>query len=261
MKRYFLCGVFILSFSYAFSLSGQSGYKISEVPDLSRAAELRFCMLGEGYSIEERETGLKAETPGKKSRAVSVLLSAALPGTGEFYAGSWLKGAIFLGAEIALWMGYSHFSSEGQDWEDIFHDYADTHWDEDQWRTWMAQHPTFGDTTHSLPSTKTQQYYEMIGKYNQFKGGWDDYTEGGPALTPNRDYYEDIRHKSNQNFIRASYCAMAVLANRLISAFDASWTTKRFNRRIEGNIGMSMRKVREDIVPFLTMQVRWRKSQ
>ncbi len=31
--------------------------------------------------------------------------------------------------------------------------------------------------THSLPSTKTQQYYEMVGKYLQFVYGWKDIVE------------------------------------------------------------------------------------
>ncbi|HAQ60826.1 TPA: hypothetical protein DCR49_02305 [Candidatus Delongbacteria bacterium] len=30
--------------------------------------------------------------------------------------------------------------------------------------------------THNLPETKTQQYYEMIGKYHQFACGWNDFT-------------------------------------------------------------------------------------
>ena len=29
--------------------------------------------------------------------------------------------------------------------------------------------------THELPERKTQQYYEMIGKYHQFSSGWSDY--------------------------------------------------------------------------------------
>ncbi|MBN1968279.1 MAG: hypothetical protein JXR48_11455 [Candidatus Delongbacteria bacterium] len=29
--------------------------------------------------------------------------------------------------------------------------------------------------THDLPQTKTQQYYEMIGKYHQFSMGWKDF--------------------------------------------------------------------------------------
>ena len=29
--------------------------------------------------------------------------------------------------------------------------------------------------THNLPKTKTQQYYEMVGKYHQFACGWNDF--------------------------------------------------------------------------------------
>jgi len=29
--------------------------------------------------------------------------------------------------------------------------------------------------SHELPTYNTQQYYELIGKYSQFKYGWDTY--------------------------------------------------------------------------------------
>jgi hypothetical protein len=33
----------------------------------------------------------------------------------------------------------------------------------------------FKQFTHNLPKTKTQQYYEMVGKYHQFACGWSDF--------------------------------------------------------------------------------------
>lgn len=43
---------------------------------------------------------------------------------------------------------------------------------------WVREIELFGGSaqfTHNLPATKTQQYYEMIGKYHQFACGWNDF--------------------------------------------------------------------------------------
>jgi hypothetical protein len=213
-----------------------------------RAVELRtnFCM---NQQEDSNVSGSAVSVTGRKKPLAGVLLSAAVPGAGEIYSGSWIKGAIFLGIETGLWIGYIKFQGEGKDWEDIFHDYADTHWSEEKWGG--------EEGTHTLPSTKTQQYYEMIGKYNQFMEGWDDWVQGGPNLTPHRNYYETLRDNSNQELIKASYCAMVVLANHVISAFDASWTVKRYNRKIESKARMGLQKVRDEYVPVLSMDLNW----
>ena len=240
---------------------GQSALGSSTDPSFSRQGELRFHMLRGHHTFSTESVDIlqteSESTEGRKKPMVGILLSAVVPGAGEFYAGSWIKGAVFLGAEIALWIGYKSFSDKGQEWEDTFHAFADGHWSETAYRQWMDTHPEFKDTTHTLPSTKTQQYYEMIGKYDQFKAGWDDYEEGGAELTANRMHYEDLRHKSNVQFKRASYCAMVVLGNHLLSAFDAAWTIRGINRRIETRMRMSLQRSGESYAPTLALHVNW----
>jgi len=224
-----------------------------------KSSELRYCMLFKKSQTDTTEPvnwGMKEPLKLKKP-SVGVLLSAAVPGAGEIYAGSWKKGLIFLGVEAAMWIGYFTYSDKGEDWKVIFRKYADTHWSEDDWHNWMALNPTFGDTTHSLPSTKTQQYYEMIGKYNQFKAGWNDWEENGPDMTSNRDYYETMRDKSNKYLIRASYCTMIALANHVISAFDAAFTIRKLNRKIEGKMRVHMSRNPENVMPMLALHIRW----
>ncbi|MCK5147872.1 hypothetical protein KAR48_14030 [bacterium] len=181
----------------------------------------------------------------QKASGLSILFSTAVPGAGQLYTGSWIKGIVFLAAEVALWTGSSKWNTEGQDLEDQFHDYVDidNHWNYDKW------HENYNSgtdpSTHHLPRdengdiVKTQQYYEMIGKYNQFKQGWSDWTAGGPDLTPRRDHYETMRYNSNRAFIKASYCTMAILGNHLISALDAVLTYKRINARARMNMAFT----------------------
>ncbi|RQW07665.1 MAG: hypothetical protein EH225_01345 [Calditrichaeota bacterium] len=91
--------------------------------------------------------------------------------------------------------------------------------------------------THQLPSTRTQQYYEMIGKYPmQFGYAWSDASfdrsySAPDNITPNNDFYMDMREDSNRLYNIAQYGAMAALVNHVIAAIDAGFTTRNYNRR------------------------------
>ena len=228
------------------ALLANTGNEGPEKPQSKENTGFNACLIGNS------STGL---IPGeqKKYSKLGILFSAVVPGSGEMYTRSWVKGILFLGAETALIAVSVKSSRRGQQWEDEFHEYADTHWRED---IWQAGYNADDPSTHSLPDTKTQQYYEMIGKYDQFMKGWDDWVNGGPDLTPHRDKYETMRHNSNIQFIRASYCAMGLLANHLISAFDTAFTIRNKNR-ITAGMRVSMMQVRNDWVPALNLQASW----
>ena len=189
-----------------------------------------------------------------KKPAVGILLSAVVPGAGELYAGSWVKGAVLMGLEAAFWIGYVQFKNKGNDIEDEYHLYADTHWSETRW---LENYDDTHGSTHSLPGRKTQQYYEMIGKYDQFMSGWDDWVAGGPVLTTNRLFYEGVRDDSNVQFIRASYCVMLSMANRLFSVFDTAFTIRGINRRATANVRMGLNERAQETVPMMALNLNW----
>ncbi len=228
------------------------------------------------------QTALRSDAPpppGMKKPVVGALLSGLIPGSGQVYAGSWLKAAGFLSAEVALWVGYAQYSKKGREWDDVFHVYADAHWSEPEYWVFIAgpglaniadvnegTYTQYLDAlreyerahfSHGLHVEKDQQYYEMIGKYDQFRAGWDDYTEGQPALTPNRDHYENLRHKSNVQFKRASACAMIAIANHALSAFDAGLTIRNKNRRYHATVRTEPRFVCGDVVPLAVFRLEW----
>ncbi|MFQ5752786.1 MAG: hypothetical protein ACE5HI_12385, partial [bacterium] len=76
---------------------------------------------------------------GTKSIAKAVLFSAAIPGTGQFYTRSYLKGAAFLVIEAAALTGYVHFQNRGNDLESEFEAFADLNWEQDAYWDWLAQ--------------------------------------------------------------------------------------------------------------------------
>src|SRR3990172_7146477 len=77
--------------------------------------------------------------PHKKSVAKGVLFSAVVPGAGQFYSGSYLKGILFLGVEAAAITLNIKYNNKGTDFEDEFETLADAEWSEDAYWDWIAQ--------------------------------------------------------------------------------------------------------------------------
>ncbi|MEW6050566.1 MAG: DUF5683 domain-containing protein [Candidatus Zixiibacteriota bacterium] len=198
---------------------------------------------------------------GHKSPAKAFLLSAAVPGLGQFYNGSKLKAAAFFTADVAAWVLHFKWQSDADDMTDAFNAFNDAHWSRDtyenkylQWAYGVNDDELIDEQeiSHRLPNTKTQQYYEMTGKYDQFAWGWDDAEYNGNTIDdygppPNNDpplritdavfaptsarrnAYETMRHDANNKYDQARAMVIAALANRMISGFEALFAAKHHN--------------------------------
>ncbi len=197
-----------------------------------------------------------------KSSKRAFLLSALVPGLGEWYAGAKKRGAAFFGAEAALVGMWAAWKSQGDELEEEFRVVADEHWDPINYLAWRGSTiSNYSSITHALPCSsevvevyipamqqsghadfggcapsEIQQYYELIGKYDQYVAGWDDLVrrKTGNAAAPTevdsvenfhserRLRYEDQRDESNRFLKRASTISGIILINHVISAIDAA---------------------------------------
>ena len=191
-----------------------------------------------------------------KSSKRAFLLSALVPGLGEWYAGSKKRGLAFLGTEAALVGMWVAWKGKGKDLEEEFRVVADEHWDPEDYILWRESTISNNSSiTHALPCSsevhgyivearregklqageklsaldrsevfggcapsQIQQYYELLGKYDQYVAGWDDLVRRstGNAAVPTevdsvenfhserRLRYEDQRDESNRFLKRAS---------------------------------------------------------
>lgn len=207
---------------------------------------------------------------GQKSIAKSVLFSLAIPGTGEFYAGSYLKGVAFLAVEAAAWPLYLHFENKGDDLENQFELFADQNWNEEEYWLWLSQESGIDRSdmqglrqyerdnfTHFLPEEKNQQYYENIGKYNQFNIGWNDTDTGEVADSEIRAEYMLMRKDANDNFQRATNLVTLIMFNHVLSALDAAFTTRSFNNQVTASLRMQNIIYGNKIVPGVVLGVKW----
>ena len=183
------------------------------------------------------------------------LYSVLVPGLGEWMAGARKRALVFFGVE-ALTLGlWSSWTSKGNDAEDEFRAVADENWDPLDYIVWRgSRNARNSSITHALPcssyvdtyletgkftgcdDTEIQQYYELLGKYDQFVAGWGDLvrvdTENKvePTAVDSvenfhsalRLSYEDQRNESNRYLKRASTITGLILINHVFSAIDAA---------------------------------------
>jgi len=197
------------------------------------------------------------------------LMSALLPGTGQWYNGSpaW-KTAVFAGVEVLGLYQYWKSQNSADDLKTKYERFADENWDITRWALNTATlrsnissienividdlHITgthhillyidgryvSSDTLRYNPGmpvevVKNRDYYENIGKYDQFVAGWSDALSGWYikekdvggvneliVLKQLRKSYLNKRKTSNDLLKMANFALSTVLLNHVISAID-----------------------------------------
>lgn len=212
------------------------------------------------------------KVPGRRSPQLAAFLSAAIPGAGEVYAGSYLKGVVFLGVEVGAWVAYAHFRGRGSDLRDEYRAFALANWREERYWSWLAQVSGCSDEdktclkeyernnfSHHLPDEQDHEYFENIGKYDQFNAGWID-SESGLGMMRDSDYREEytlMRKDSNDQFRRATNMSAIALLNHVLSAFDAAWTSARHNRALQAELRLVPTGTDLEPVPSLSLRMAW----
>jgi len=257
---------------------------------------------------------LSASGSTEKSPWLAAALSLAVPGAGEVYAGSYLKGALFFTAEATMWIFAYSYNKKGDDQTETYKAYAQAHWSPLRYIDWTVAHLGFlnpdlttsaddylfliyaddpvdcdppyscvdwaelnqmehdiangrlNGYTHALPYYGEQQYYELIGKYEQFSRGWDDSGNLNPELennvpirnTSNRfNIYSDMRAEANRQYdVAATFVNIAVV-NHVLSAIDAFWSVTRLNKSLHADVRMRLQGSPIGPVPVTTANFRY----
>jgi hypothetical protein len=254
------------------------------------------------------------DVPGTKSPWLAALLSLAVPGAGEVYAGSYIKGAAFFAAELTMWGFAYSYDKEGDELTEEYKAYADQHWSATRYADWTLAHlgslnpylttsadeyrdliypedappcdPPFSCVdwkelndmeraiadgvlngyTHTLPYYGEQQYFELIGKYEQFSRGWDDSGDRNPELennvpirsTSNRFYeYAQMRAHANDQYDVASTFVSLAVVNHILSALDAYWSVTRLNKSLHASLRVNLERSAMGRVPVTTANFRY----
>lgn len=271
--------VLLIALTLPLVLNGQLKKPLREGPELTGKLRADLFLPMRLASVEEESAWVQELYPERKSPLRAALYSALLPGAGEFYTESYWKAGGFFLAEAALWGLYLINDSKGDDQTALFQQFADVHWSVVRYVEWIDRYlselnPDAGGTggiivgnsgqpwdrvdwaklneleekigrktgngfTHRLPRRPEQQYYELIGKYPQYIGGWDDGNDKTPSditssnVSPRFLEYAAMRGKANDFFNIASTMASLIVVNHVLSALDAAWSASQYNSRLQ----------------------------
>lgn len=110
--------------------------------------------------------------------------------------------------------------------------------------------------THDMPYHGQQQYYELIGKYDQFSTGWDDADLSPATVLPigNRSafqqrHYMDERARANHYYDIAGTYVGVIVVNHLLSALDAYWSATRYNSALHASMSMKWEHTPDGLQP------------
>ncbi|MFZ1978430.1 MAG: hypothetical protein WAV76_10795 [Bacteroidota bacterium] len=116
--------------------------------------------------------------------------------------------------------------------------------------------------THQLPPRPDQQYYELIGKYPQFIGGWDDAWNGSIPLYSDADvlaskvsanflFYRNMRGQANSYYAVASTASYILIANHVLSALEAAWNAAHLNHQMQMHASILPRVLPDGYVEYV----------
>ncbi|MEZ4388365.1 MAG: hypothetical protein R3D98_12480 [Candidatus Krumholzibacteriia bacterium] len=244
---------------------------------LLRQADLQVARVtGSLPAVQDRDTWNSTEELGgptvgggsRRSAAVPMLMSLVLPGAGELYLGH-KRGYLQIALDAGAWYGAVHHDGKGNDLKDEYYAYADAHWAESKLAAaydpnWSDSQPYWnpdydymaGDGLDYFNTPETpiddytdlplwvsalddrREYYENLGKWDQFVFGWDDYTDPrnflgtddinirnlqDPRTSAHREAYRDLRQESNDNFSKRDRFIYLSIAFRLYSVLQVAY--------------------------------------
>jgi hypothetical protein len=215
-----------------------------------------------------------------KSPTKAFFMSLLIPGSGQFYNGSRIKAGSFLLADVALWSGFLIYHGKGANMETDYKKFADIHYTSSVYRDWwngldssmqnVFSHRLYFDASGN--PIKNREYYENVGKYDQFQVGWGASGINHPPRTSPNDtlhttWYGDnnerltylgMRKKSNDYFTNAKTMAIVSIANHVISAFEAAISARRFNKGgKQYSMELETRNIDNRVVPFAMARVKF----
>jgi len=195
-----------------------------------------------GVTLEQFEAA-RADQPERRiSKTKAVLLSLLVPGAGQFYTGARGRGEVFLGAEVATWIGYFAFRTYGN-------------WKEDDYRRYAVKYAGID------PVDKNDEFYRNLTFYDSR----EDYNTAGRIIDPRgpyyppgadyywfwnspdqREYYRTLRNDSETAFRKATFMLGVSVFNRILSAIDAFRLARKESSRRESEDFFSRNKLDVD---------------
>jgi hypothetical protein len=172
----------------------------------------------------ERQAGIE-----KKSVMVAIGYSLILPGLGDLYADNFRTGRYFMGADVASWITYGAFRSNGrwlkQDAQTFAVQHAGANFDGkgDQFSVDLGNFSNVYD--YNEAKLRNRQFDLLYDANSNFAWQW---TSDG-----DRGRYKDLRIRGDGVLRNSQFIIGAMVLNRIISAISAAKAVSDYNRSVQ----------------------------
>jgi len=220
----------------AFALTSElapSKLSSRDVPELWLAQRT----IDRNWGLSEDSTYKTVDVPGYKSEGWAMMMSAALPGTGQLYVGE-SSGWIFLAAEVLGWTGHYLVHDRAQSLSGDAANYVGDPTDSSS--TWsFARYASVSGADASQLETlwnhDRDAFYQAIATDTRYKDGFK-----GPDPVSTFSTYAGIRQSSQDRFQQVHYLDVALLLNHVVAAFDALRAARAHNLPLQRNMDLKL---------------------
>ena len=203
-----------------------------DVPELWLAQRT----IDRNWGLSEDSTYRVVDIPGYKSEGWAMMMSAAVPGTGQLYVGE-ASGWLFLAAEVVGWTGHFLVHDRAQSLSGDAANYVGDPTDSSSTWSFARYTATGADATQmeTLWMHDRDAFYQALATNSQFKDGFK-----GPDPVATYSTYSDIRQSSQDRFHQVHYLDVALLLNHVVAAFDAVRAARAHNMPLQKNIDLKL---------------------
>jgi TM2 domain-containing membrane protein YozV len=171
-----------------------------------------------------------------KSVGTAVLYSLLLPGLGESYAGNYGMGKFFTISEATLWMTFASFTVYGNWATNDAHSFAALHSGANVANGNDQYFVNIGDYS-SIDAYNTEMLRERNLGFTYAPGSASYKANYWKWDSPmNQNQYVNLKIGADGAFTDASFAAIAIAANHIISAIDAARIAINHNKNAEADL-------------------------
>ena len=239
----------VIFFVFCLTIPGRADMTALKATPVRDAMDRQLAAAGWGDEFDQvnkkKDKDKKAENQewdqpqnGKgKSILKAGILSALVPGAGEYYVGKRVKARYFFAAEVLTWIGYFSFRTYGS-------------WRKEDYINYAARY------ADAQLEDKSEEFQDWVGFYRSI----DAFNSLGRVGDPNRAYlpdtpeyhwywdtpehqaiYRDIKTKSKDAYNRANFMLGVAVVTRVISIVDAVRDARSSNRQLDNSFSQTDR--------------------
>lgn len=183
---------------------------------------------------------IQPDTPSggnEKSVSLAALYSFLLPGMGELYVGDYSTGKYLTVIEGVLWVTLIGFDQYGTWVKNDARDFAVEHagialvGQKDQYFVDLGDYQTIHD--YNVDMLRKRDLSKIYDERYPMGWNWDSKS--------NREYYRDMRVKSDNAYNNVSFVVAAIGVNHLVSAVNAALSARSHNNETRAENSVDIR--------------------